>query len=56
MGQKNSIQNNQNIIDKNKEKLEIVTKTSFEYISVIGKGGFGKVWKVYQKNTKHFMQ
>ena len=54
MGQKNSTQNNQNIIDKNKEKLEIVTKTSFEYISVIGKGGFGKVWKVYQKKYKTF--
>ena len=53
MGQKNSLNSlNQNI--ENKEKTEIITKNSFEYISIIGKGGFGKVWKVYQRKYKQF--
>ena len=29
-----------------------VSKSSFEYISIIGKGGFGKVWKVYLKKQR----
>ena len=49
MGQKNSNSLNQNIENIKTEKFERVTKNSFEYISIIGKGGFGKVWKVYQK-------
>ena len=31
---------------------EVVTKTSFEYINVIGRGGYGKVWKVFHKKSK----
>ena len=53
MGQKNSLNSlNQNI--ENNEKTETITKNSFEYISIIGKGGFGKVWKVYQRKYKLF--
>ena len=58
MGQKNSrkellqhsrnLKNNQNIT-----KLQgLVSKSSFEYISIIGRGGFGKVWKVLSKKRK----
>ena len=35
----NNNNNNNNIYDK-------VSKHSFEYIQIIGRGGFGKVWKV----------
>ena len=28
-----------------------VTKNSFEYLYVIGRGGFGKVWKVENKKS-----
>ena len=51
MGQKNSsriIKNNQN--DRINDKK--ISKSSFEYISIIGRGGFGKVWKVYLKKNK----
>lgn len=30
---------------------EKITKTRFEYLYIIGKGGFGKVWKVQDKKT-----
>jgi serine/threonine protein kinase len=29
-----------------------VTKNSFNYLFAVGKGGFGKVWKVESKRTK----
>ena len=53
MGQKNSsFPNNKYNIQENCE--EIINKNSFEYISVIGKGGIGKVWKVYHKKYKNY--
>ena len=53
MGQKNSsFPNNKYNIQENCE--EIINKNSFEYISVIGKGGFGKVWKVYHKKYNNY--
>jgi len=36
--------------DINEEK---VSKTSFQYQKIIGKGGFGKVWKVMHKKSKN---
>ena len=30
---------------------ESINKSSFDYISVIGRGGFGKVWKVESKKN-----
>jgi serine/threonine protein kinase len=32
--------------------LLAITKNSFNYTHCIGKGGFGKVWKVERKKTK----
>ena len=29
-----------------------ISKSSFEYLSIIGKGGFGKVWKVILKKNR----
>ena len=37
------------------EPVEEINRNSFDFISVIGKGGFGKVWKVRnKKNLKEF--
>ena len=32
----------------------IVSRENFQFLYVIGKGGFGKVWKVQDKKTKKF--
>ena len=52
MGQKTSIINDKNLNKKNLSNLELINKNSFELLSIIGKGGFGKVWKVYHKKSK----
>ena len=58
MGQKNSKKEcfKQSKISKINKNEAInhakISKSSFEYISIIGKGGFGKVWKVYLKKNK----
>ena len=39
-------------LKNNKINEENITKSSFEFISIIGKGGFGKVWKVLYKKKK----
>lgn len=31
----------------------IVNKNRFEFLNIIGRGGFGKVWKVIEKKTKN---
>lgn len=36
---------------ENKEE-EKLSKASFEFLQIIGKGGFGKVWKVYSRKYK----
>ena len=33
-------------------KEEKITKSSFDFINIIGRGGFGKVWKVYSRKYK----
>ena len=62
MGNKQNDNNNNK--NKNKKNLislyikkpfdfeENVTKNSFEFLNIIGRGGFGKVWKVYSKKYK----
>ena len=52
MGQKTSFINEKNMNKKNLSNLELINKNSFELLSIIGKGGFGKVWKVYHKKSK----
>ena len=51
MGQKHSteVDNSVGIKLTTEEKI---SKSSFEFISIIGKGGFGKVWKVYSRKHK----
>ena len=54
MGQKNQ-KPKKNLDSTSKDynyKEEKVTKSSFEFINIIGRGGFGKVWKVYHKKYK----
>ena len=39
----------------NKTQEPIIQRSSFEFLSVIGKGGFGKVWRVrYLKSSKEY--
>ena len=40
---------NKHNIKKSRKGYEEISKSSFEFISIIGKGGFGNVWKVYDK-------
>ena len=44
--QSNELKNNNKVSEDN------ITKSSFEFISIIGKGGFGKVWRVLYKKRK----
>ena len=46
MGQKNSQKKNNINNNINDEKLK---RTSFEFLNIIGRGGFGRVWKVYSR-------
>ena len=46
MGSQN-LKNNNKII----HRIEQITRNSFEFIFLIGKGGFSKVWKVKWKKT-----
>jgi len=34
------------------QSLLALTKSNFSYMYCVGKGGFGKVWKVERKKTK----
>ena len=36
---------------ENEENIKKVNKNDFTFLYVIGRGGFGKVWKVEQKKT-----
>ena len=62
MGMKNSKPKKLFAIDNEKQNKELqsnnkvaednISKSSFEFLGIIGKGGFGKVWKVLYKKTK----
>ena len=50
MGPKNSVNVNlESLTEEQKKQLEMVNKNSFDYLTIIGKGGFGKVWKVLHR-------
>ena len=51
--------NNNSINNDNNDNINIINENDlnrnmFEFITVIGKGGFGKVWKVQYKKTKEY--
>ena len=46
---KNNILNNNNKYNNYKSNLN---RNMFDFIFIIGKGGFGKVWRVKEKKTK----
>ena len=53
MGPKNTRQNHSLLYKYDSSlKEEKLSHSSFEFIQIIGKGGFGKVWKVYSKKYK----
>ena len=39
---------------KNKDPKEHITKASFRQLYVVGKGGFGRVWKVEHRRGARF--
>ena len=53
MGPKNTRQNHSLLYKYDSSlKEEKLSHSSFEFIQIIGKGGFGKVWKVFEKSKK----
>ena len=43
------------LIEQNKNpnrKINEINKNNFKFLYVIGKGGFGRVWKIQSKKTK----
>ena len=44
------IEQNRNPSSKNKDSH--ITRNNFKFLCVIGKGGFGRVWKIQSKKTK----
>ena len=51
---KEKINENNNSNNKNINEENNLNREMFEFITVIGKGGFGKVWKVQYKKTKEY--
>ena len=51
LSKKETLKNNNNNENKTQNDLN---RDMFEFMTVIGKGGFGKVWKVQYKKTKEY--
>ena len=51
MGQDDSIPIKTNLFENNSKNLNSISKYFFDFLYVIGRGGFGKVWKVKHKKT-----
>ena len=53
-----NIQNDPEILKKESKKTlnlkKIVNKNNFEFLYIIGRGGFGRVWKVKLKSTNEY--
>ena len=52
MGQNEIKIQNSNITEIKKEYEKNLNRNYFEFLYIIGRGGFGKVWKVQLKKTK----
>ncbi len=50
----NFFENMSKKLNANKKDDGKVNRALFEYISVIGKGGYGRVWKVLMKKNKKY--
>ena len=50
----NFFENMSKQLNKNKIDDGKANRVFFEYISIIGKGGYGKVWKVLMKKNKKY--
>lgn len=37
---------------KEKDSVKHLSKSSFQMVNAVGRGGFGKVWRVYYKKNK----
>ena len=50
----NFFENMRKHLNKNKIDDGKVNRAFFEYVTIIGKGGYGKVWKVLMKTNKKY--
>ena len=46
------ISNTNNTAKKEDPSISLVNKNHFDFLYVVGRGGFGKVWKVFHKKYK----
>ena len=52
MIERNKNSNNLNLNQTNINQSDTLNKNNFKFLYVIGKGGFGRVWKIQSKKTK----
>ena len=53
MIEQNKNGHNQNSNTQNQNQSSTLHKNNFKFLYVIGKGGFGRVWKIQSKKNKN---